>query len=170
MKAHSIFATDDSWVAAVQRAALGLVLFPHGAQKLFGWFGGYGFSGTLGYFTETLHFPAPLAVSIILIESLGAVALALGLFTRFAAIGVSAVMLGAVAMVHAKVGFFMNWAGAQGGEGFEYHLLVFALAIPLVVTGAGRASVDRLVARKLARADASSRQGAPGARHAISLS
>jgi putative oxidoreductase len=150
MNIKSIFTTDGSWVSAIQRAALGIVLFPHGAQKLLGWFGGYGFDGTVGFFTNILHIPAPLAVLVILIESLGAVALVCGLFTRAAAVGLVAVMLGAMAMVHAKVGFFMNWGGAQAGEGLEYHLLVLALAIPLVVTGAGRASVDAWIARKLA--------------------
>lgn len=143
------FATDDSRHALLTRVALGAVLFPHGAQKLLGWFGGYGFSGTMGFFTGTLHVPAPLALLVILAESLGAVGLVFGLGTRLAAAGVSAVMLGAIAMTHAQHGFFMNWFGQQRGEGFEYHLLVLALALPLAWWGAGAASLDRVVAARL---------------------
>ncbi|MBS2022940.1 MAG: DoxX family protein [Deltaproteobacteria bacterium] len=128
-----------------QRVLLGLVMFPHGAQKLLGWFGGYGFSGTMGFFTGTLHLPAPLALLVILGESLGALALIAGAGTRLAAFGISAIMVGAVLTTHAQFGFFMNWFGAQKGEGFEYHLLVLALSLPLVVWGGGRFAVDALV-------------------------
>lgn len=128
-----------------QRVLLGLVIFPHGAQKLLGWFGGYGFSGTMGFFTGTLHLPAPLALLVILGESLGALGLIAGAGTRLAAFGISAIMAGAVLTTHAQFGFFMNWFGAQKGEGFEYHLLVLALSLPLVIWGGGRFAVDALV-------------------------
>jgi putative oxidoreductase len=133
----------------VQRIVLGLVILPHGAQKLLGWFGGYGFSGTMVYFTDTMHLPAPIAFLIILGESLGAIGLVLGAGTRVAAFGVAAVMLGAVATTHAQFGFFMNWFGAQKGEGFEYHVLVLALALPLVIRGGGLRSVDAAIAARL---------------------
>ena len=143
------FATDDSWISLVQRLTLALVIFPHGAQKLFGWFGGHGFEGTMGYLTGAAGLPAPIALLVILAESLGALALAFGLFTRLTAAGVAAVMVGAIATVHAKVGFFMNWTGQQAGEGYEYHLLALALAIPLVVAGGGKLALDRLIARRV---------------------
>lgn len=151
------FSTDSSRFALVSRVALGAALFPHGAQKLLGWFGGHGFSGTMGFFTNTMHVPAPLAFLVILAESFGALGLIAGLGTRLAAFGVSLTMLGAIAMVHAPNGFFMNWSGSQHGEGFEYHLLVLAISVPLTIWGAGAASADREIARRLA-------EGAPGGR------
>src|SRR3954471_17322072 len=96
---------------SLQRAVLGAVMFPHGAQKLLGWFGGYGFDGTMKFFTETMHIPAPLALLVILAESVGSLLLIAGLGTRLAALGVSSVMLGAVLTTHRHVGFFMNWFG-----------------------------------------------------------
>ncbi len=141
------FATNDSWVALAQRAVLAAVIFPHGAQKLLGWYGGTGWNGTMQFFTNGLHVPAALAALVILAESLGALGLLFGAFTRLAAAGIAGSMLGAIALVHAGNGFFMNWFGAQPGEGFEYHLLALALAVPLVVTGAGRWSVDGVLKR-----------------------
>lgn len=137
-----LLATDRDRTLLAQRIVLGVVMFPHGAQKLLGWFGGYGFSGTMGFFTDTMHIPAPIAFLIILAESLGAIGLVLGAGTRIAALGTAAVMLGAIVTTHASFGFFMNWFGAQKGEGFEYHLLALALALPLVVRGGGLASLD----------------------------
>ena len=146
-----LFATDDSTTLLVQRVALGAVMFPHGAQKLFGWFGGYGWDGTMGFLTGPAGLPAPIAALVIVIELFGSIALIAGLGTRLAALGITAVMLGAVATVHAKVGFFMNWSGTAGGEGFEYHLLALALAVPLIIRGAGAYSVDRVLERVLGR-------------------
>jgi putative oxidoreductase len=141
--------TEASLTLAAQRAVLGLVLLPHGLQKTAGWFGGYGFDGTMQFFTGAMHVPAPLAVLVILGESLGALALAFGLFSRLTAFGIAASMVGAVLMVHLGNGFFMNWAGNQPGEGFEYHLLALALSLPLVVKGGGAWSLDRSIARWL---------------------
>ena len=141
--------TDPSKTLLFQRVALGLVMFPHGAQKLLGWFGGYGFTGTMGFFTGTMHLPSPLAFLVILSESIGALALMLGAVTRVAAFGIAAVMVGAILTTHAEFGFFMNWFGAQKGEGYEFHLLALALAIPLVVRGGGLFSLDRLIADRL---------------------
>src|SRR3954466_9153451 len=104
-----LLSTDRDRTLLLQRVALGLIMFPHGAQKLLGWFGGYGYSGTMGFFTDTMHIPAPLAFLIILGESLGAIGLVLGAGTRLAALGIVAVMLGAIFTTHAHVGFFMNW-------------------------------------------------------------
>ncbi len=135
----------------VQRLVLALVILPHGAQKLLGWFGGYGFTGTMDYFTGTVGLPTLVAALVILFESVGAVLLAAGLFSRLSAAGIAAVMAGAALTTHLPHGFFMNWFGNQKGEGFEFHLLALALALPLVVLGGGRASVDaRLTAGTVA--------------------
>jgi putative oxidoreductase len=133
----------------VQRAVLGAVMFAHGAQKLLGWFGGYGFDGTMKFFTDTMHLPAPLALLIILGESVGALLLIAGLGTRLAAFGISAIMVGAVLTTHGSAGFFMNWYGSQPGEGFEYHLLALALSVPLVIAGGGRYALDSWVRARL---------------------
>jgi putative oxidoreductase len=143
-----LLATDPDRTLLFQRAVLGAIMLPHGAQKLLGWFGGYGFSGTMGFFTDTMHLPAPLALLVIVAESIGAIGLVLGAGTRLAALGIAAVMLGAIVTTHLPNGLFMNWFGNQQGEGFEFHLLALALALPLVVRGGGLASLDRVLARK----------------------
>ncbi|MGC3945030.1 MAG: DoxX family protein [Chryseolinea sp.] len=124
------------------RLLIAVVIFGHGAQKLFGWFGGYGFDDTVGYFTTTVGLPYLIAVLIIMAESLGMVALAIGLFSRFIAGAVIAIMLGAIVVTHAQYGFYMNWFGAQQGEGIEYHLLMIGLSIIIAVNGGGAYSVD----------------------------
>jgi putative oxidoreductase len=143
--------TDRSTTLTFQRAVLALVVSAHGAQKLLGWFGGYGVEGTVGWFAQALHVPAPIALLVVLSDSLGAVALAAGLFTRFVALGTAATMAGAILLLHASNGFFMNWGGTLAGEGYEFHLLALALALPLVVRGGGAWSIDTLLARRLAR-------------------
>jgi putative oxidoreductase len=143
---RALMRTDDAWAPAVMRIILGAVMFPHGAQKALGWFGGGGVSNTVHFFSSALGVPPPITLVVIGIEFVGAVALILGVFTRVAAAAMGAVMLGAVAMVHAPNGFFMNWFGNQAGEGFEYHLLVLGMVAALVISGGGRASVDRRLA------------------------
>src|SRR4029077_7688250 len=108
-------------------------------------FGGYGFSGTMGFFTGVMHIPAVFAFLAITAEFFGGLGLILGLFTRVAAFGISCNMIVAVAMVHHQFGLFMNWTGAQKGEGYEYHLLALAALVVLMIRGAGAASVDRLL-------------------------
>jgi len=143
------FGTDHDKTLLAQRILLGAVMLPHGAQKLLGWFGGYGFQGTMGYFTGTLHIPSVLAFLVIVSESIGSLGLILGLGTRLAAFGTAATMVGAALLTHVQVGFFMNWFGAQQGEGFEYHLLALGLAVPLVVRGGGAWALDHsLLARR----------------------
>lgn len=149
MKTSSLlFKTTDSTAPLIARLALGLVIFPHGAQKMLGWFGGYGFSGTMGFFTGAMHIPAVFAFLAILAEFAGSIALIVGGLSRVAAFGIGTVMAVAVLTTHAANGFFMNWAGSQKGEGFEYHLLALGLALIVLVHGAGRASVDALIARR----------------------
>lgn len=138
-----VFATEDSWAPTIARVTLGLVILPHGLQKTVGVFGGHGLSGTLDFFTDVVGLPWLVALAVILFESLGALALVFGLASRIAAAGIAAVMIGAVFTTHLGHGFFMNWSGTQAGEGFEYHLLALGLAAVVIVTGGGKASVDR---------------------------
>jgi len=142
-----LLSTQDDFAPLVMRVMLGIVFIPHGAQKALGWFGGYGLEGTLNFFTQSMGLPLFLAVLIIAAESLGAIGLILGFLTRFAAFGITCVMTGAILTVHLKNGFFMNWAGKQAGEGFEFHLLAIALAVALMITGGGKASVDLYLSR-----------------------
>ncbi len=143
-----MFETDDAWSGLILRLTLGIVMFPHGAQKLLGWYGGHGFAGTLGFFTEQMHFPWIVAFLVIIGESFGSVGLLIGLLTRFTAASLAVIMLGAVTMVHWPHGFFMNWFGKQAGEGFEYHLLVIGISMALIITGGGKWSADGVIATK----------------------
>jgi putative oxidoreductase len=145
-----LFKTNPNTAPAIARLMLGIVMFPHGAQKMLGWFGGHGFSGTMNFFTGTMHIPAAFAFLAILAEFAGSLALIAGACSRLAAFGIASVMAVAILTTHAANGFFMNWLGNQKGEGFEYHLLAIALALIVVIHGAGRASVDALLERKLA--------------------
>ena len=145
----AFFQTDNGWTGLILRLTLGLVMFPHGAQKLLGWFGGFGFDGTMGYFTQKMGVPWLIALLIIIGESFGSVALLAGFLTRFTAASLAVIMLGAIALVHLPNGFFMNWFGQQQGEGYEYHLLVIGIAAALLVTGGGKWSVDRTVMERL---------------------
>ena len=144
---RKLFATHDSWSLLILRVTLGMVMFPHGAQKLLGWFGGYGFSGTMDVFTNKMGIPTALAFLVIMTESLGSLGLIVGFLTRVAAFGVLCILMVAIAMVHWPNGFFMNWSGKQPGEGFEYHLLGIGIALVLMIYGAGKGSVDQGVAR-----------------------
>src|SRR4051794_36020807 len=136
--------TPNDYALAFARIVTGIVLFAHGAQKMLGWFGGYGFKGTLGAFTQA-GMPVALGLFVIFVEFFGGLSLIFGLFSRLAGLGITALMLGAVATVHIKFGLFMNWYGQQKGEGFEYHLIAIALAVLILVRGAGALSVDGLI-------------------------
>jgi putative oxidoreductase len=140
--------TQASLAPTITRIVLGAVMLPHGLQKTLGLFGGYGFTGTMGFFTGTLGLPWIVAFLVIMAESVGALCLILGFATRFCAASLIIVMIGAIMMVHLEHGFFMNWFGMQKGEGFEYHLLVIGMALSLVVSGAGILSLDRSIATK----------------------
>jgi putative oxidoreductase len=140
---RKLLLTDDNTATVILRLVLGVVFFAHGAQKMLGWFGGPGFAGTMGAFTNYMHIPAPLAVLAISAEFFGGLGLIFGFLTRIAATGIAVNMLVAVAVLHHNFGFFMNWTGTQKGEGFEYHLLVLAMTAFLLVRGAGAFSLDR---------------------------
>jgi putative oxidoreductase len=113
---RKLIATDSDVATAIVRLVLGVIFFAHGAQKMLGWFGGYGFTGTMGFFTGVMHIPAPFAFLAIAAEFFGGLGLIFGFLTRIAALGISFNMIVAVAMVHHHFGFFMNWAGAQKGD------------------------------------------------------
>jgi putative oxidoreductase len=134
--------TNNDTTAFLLRLILGLVFFPHGAQKMLGWFGGYGFSGTMGFFTDTMGIPALFAFLAIAAEFFGAIGLVTGFLTRIAAFGIGAVMIVATT-IHWSNGFFMNWSGTQAGEGFEYHILALAISVAVLIKGAGRWSIDQ---------------------------
>ena len=140
--------TDNDIATLVIRVMLGVVFFPHGMQKLLGWYGGYGFTGSMGFFTDTLHIPAIFALLAIMAEGLGSLGLITGLLTRVAAFGIGVNMVVAVYVLHWQHGFFMNWFGQQKGEGFEFHLLVIAMAVALIIKGGGALSVDRALSDK----------------------
>ena len=143
-----LFATERDVSTTILRITLGIVMFPHGAQKLLGWFGGAGFEATVKNFGTNMHIPAFLAVLVILTESVGAAALIAGFFTRIAALAVTVNMIVAVLLVHLRIGFFMNWHGTGQGEGFEYHLLAIAIGLALMIKGGGLWSVDGALAPK----------------------
>ena len=124
------------------RLILGGVMLAHASQKVFGWFGGPGFSATLDSFRNHLGIPLILATLAILAEFVGSIGLIVGFLGRAAAVCIIAVMVGAILLVHLDYGFFMNWTGTGRGEGFEYHLLAIGLALPLLAKGSGAYSVD----------------------------
>src|SRR5712672_2737861 len=143
---RTICTADDSIATTILRVVLGVVFFAHGAQKMLGWFGGFGFHGTMGAFTH-MGMPAPMAFLIICTEFFGGLGLIVGLLTRIASLGVAGLMVGAIFMVHLANGFFMNWMGTQKGEGFEFHLLALAMAAALLLRGAGAFSLDRTLSK-----------------------
>ena len=143
------FKTEDSFSFLILRIALGIVIFPHGAQKVLGWFGGHGIDGTLGFLTGKMGIPYVIAVLIIIGEFFGALGLITGFLTRFCAAAIAVIMVGAVTIAHWNNGFFMNWSGKQAGEGFEYHILAIGIAAVLVITGGGSLSLDQWISRNL---------------------
>jgi putative oxidoreductase len=144
---NKLLKTDEDIASLLMRVLLGVVFFPHGAQKLLGWFGGHGFTGTMDSFTDKMGIPVILAFLAIMAESLGAVALITGFLTRVAAMGVATNMVVAIFMVHLQYGFFMNWFGNQEGEGFEFHILAVALAVAIMIRGGGKWSIDGMITK-----------------------
>lgn len=144
------FSTDTkSWSAFIVRITVGIVIFPHGAQKLFAWFGGHGFSATMESLTQNMQLPWIIAFLVILIESLGALAMIIGFGTRFVAFSILIEFIGIILKAHLYNGFFMNWAGNAQPEGFEFHLLVIGLCLAAMLSGGGRWSVDSTIIKNL---------------------
>jgi len=144
---QKLLQTSNEFTLTFCRLILGIVFFAHGAQKMLGWFGGFGFSGTVGAFTK-MGMPAALAYFVIFVEFFGGLSMIFGLLSRLGGLGITALMLGAIFTIHIHNGFFMNWFGMQKGEGFEFHLLAIALAVLIVIRGAGALSLDRLISPK----------------------
>jgi putative oxidoreductase len=142
---RKLTATENSAAITILRLVLGIVFFAHGAQKMLGWFGGFGYAATMGFFTAGMHLPAPLAFLAIAAEFFGGIGLLLGLLTRVAAVGITVNMLVAIFTVHLQFGLFANWSGQQKGEGYEFHLLVLAITTFLMIKGAGAFSADRAI-------------------------
>ena len=141
-----LMGTSNDVALTILRVVLGVVFFAHGAQKMLGWFGGYGFQATVGFFAH-LGMPTAVTVLIMVTELFGGLGLIFGLLTRIPALGIACEMVGAIFMVHMPNGFFMNWYGSQKGEGFEFHLLAIAMAAALLLRGAGAYSVDRALSK-----------------------
>ena len=139
---RKLLSTSNDFGLTILRLVIGVVFFAHGAQKMLGWFGGYGFHGTMGFFTQQMGIPAPFAFLAICAEFFGGLGLIVGLLSRIAAFGIMCNMIVAVLTVHARNGFFMNWSGQQKGEGFEYHLLALAGLLVILIKGAGALSID----------------------------
>jgi putative oxidoreductase len=142
---RKFLSTENDPAALVMRLALGVVFLAHGAQKVLGWWGGHGAAATIQGFAK-MGLPTAVTVLVMAAEFGGGLLLILGFLTRLAALGIGCVMAGALILVHAKVGFFMNWAGTQKGEGFEYHILALGLAVALLIKGGGALSVDHAIA------------------------
>jgi putative oxidoreductase len=139
--------TETDYMVGLSRLVLGFLFFVHGSQLLLGWFGGFGLSGSMHFFTEQLGIPAVFAFLAIATQFFGGFLLIVGLVGRLAALTIICNMVVAVVKVHWQYGLFMNWFGTQKGEGFEYHLLVVTIGLLVVVRGSGAFSIDRLLAR-----------------------
>lgn len=144
---HKVVKTDSDYALTISRLVLGSVFFAHGAQLLLGWFGGYGLTGSMQFFTQHLGIPAAFAFLAICAQFLGGLMLISGFAGRIAAIAIICDMAVAIVKVHWQFGLFMNWFGNQKGEGFEYHLLAIALGLVVVLRGSGAVSLDRLLAQ-----------------------
>ena len=142
---NTFFKTNNDWTGLVTRLTIGLILFPHGAQKMLGLFGGYGFSGTMSFFTDTKHLPWLFGFLVIIIEFIGSLSLIAGFASRAWSASTIILMLGIIFSSHIDNGFFMNWFGNQKGEGYEYHLLVIGLSLATFINGSGKFSVDKLI-------------------------
>jgi putative oxidoreductase len=143
-----ITGTSDDKVLTILRLVLAIVVFPHGAQKVFGWFGGFGPSGTYGFLTQQMHIPAVLVIFVFAAEFLGPIGLFVGFLSRIAAFGIAVDFAVALFMVHLPNGFFMNWSGQQKGEGIEFFFLAIGIAIAIMIGGGGAWSVDRVLTIK----------------------
>jgi len=139
---NRITATEPQLAPLILRIVYAIVLWPHGAQLLLGSFGGYGFAGTMEYFTTQAGLPWFIAFLVIILEFFGSLFILFGLFTRVIASASIILFIGMIVKVHQEFGFFMNWYGSMKGEGFEYHLLVIGLLLSLAITGAGKISLD----------------------------
>jgi putative oxidoreductase len=160
---RKLFSTEDNRTLTFLRVLAGCAMLPHAAEKLLGTFGGPGYTNSMAMFAQ-MGIPAPLAALAIYTEFFASLGLIFGFLGRIASLGLIIIMAVAVATVHLPNGFFMNWAGTQAGEGFEYHILFVGLVAPIMISGAGAWSVDRLIAQWMSHE--STEQRADRLRHA----
>jgi putative oxidoreductase len=142
-----LFSSESDWTGLVLRLILSVVMLPHGGQKLFGWFGGYGYKSTMDFFVESMKLPWIISLAIIIIEFFGSLGLLFGFASRAWAIALIVIMTGAIYTTNSQNGFFMNWFGTQAGEGYEYHLLVIGICVAIIFNGSGKFSVDGFIAK-----------------------
>lgn len=139
--------TNPNLGFSIARWTLGLAMLPHGAQKLLGLFGGYGYTATMDALTSQMGLPSIIAFSVIMIEFFGSISLLLGLFSRFWALALTGMFIGIILTTQLEHGFFMNWYGNQAGEGYEFSLLIIGLALSVVINGSGKWSLDGFISK-----------------------
>lgn len=144
---EALLSTNPIIGNSIARITLGMVIFPHGAQKLLGLFGGHGYSATIDFFTTQMGLPSLVAFAVIMIEFFGSLGLILGFLSRFWALSLSGMFLGIIFTTQIEHGFFMNWFGNQAGEGYEYSLLVIGLSLSILLNGSGKWSIDNLISK-----------------------
>ncbi|WP_246070012.1 DoxX family protein [Mangrovivirga cuniculi] len=149
MMINKILNTESNWGALIARLTLGIILFPHGAQKMLGWFGGYGYLGTMDAFTNQMDLPWIVAFAVIMIEFFGSIFLILGFASRLWSLAITGLFTGIIFTTHLEHGFFMNWFGNQAGEGYEYALLVIGLSVSVLLSGGGKYAVDSQLSKQL---------------------
>ncbi len=138
-----LLATSWSWPLLVVRVTLGSIFLAHGAQKLFGWWGGLGLRGSILHFAEEFGIPPAATALIALVQGLGGLAVLIGLGARPAAFALAANALGAILTAYGRHGFFLNWTLEPGlRHGIEMHLALLALALAVLVGGGGALSAD----------------------------
>lgn len=142
-----LIATPNDLTLTILRVTLGMVVAAHAAQKVFGWFGGAGFQGTVDIFSDVYGIPPALGIVAIVVEVVSTIGIVTGMLSRVSALGVITIMVGAIVTVVGPNGFFMNWFGQMdaGLEGYEYHLLAIAMGMAIVVRGGGALSLDRTI-------------------------
>lgn len=133
----------DNGALLLLRLTLAVVIFPHGAQLLLGWFGGFGYTETMKYFTAVANLPYLIGMLVIGIQFFGALMLLLGIAVRLNALAMFTIFIGMIVTSHLEHGFFMNWYGSQKGEGYEYHLLVLGMTLALMLKGGGRYAIAK---------------------------
>ncbi len=145
---NKLLETSESYAPLILRVVLGFVVLMHGMQKSLGWFGGFGFSKTMLFFTESVGLPWIMGFSVIVLETLGAIALIIGLGTRVVAFCYILLPLGMIFTTHLKNGFFMNWFGTLKGEGYEYFILWIGMALALLILGGGKYAIDKIFTKQ----------------------
>ncbi|MEP1094845.1 MAG: DoxX family protein [Cyclobacteriaceae bacterium] len=144
----SLIKTDNDIAPFIARIFLGLVIFPHGAQKILGIWGGHGLQAMMDSFQAWFGIHPVVSALVAFAEFFGSLALILGLFGRFMAATIVMVMLGAIYYVVNDF-FFMNWYSQERGEGYEFHILAIALGLIVIIKGSGKYALDAWIYKKL---------------------